>query len=377
MEAMKVPEGYVTKQEFFARLESAGESIPETRIDDWCEKRLLQRRQSGLGIETGGSVGLYPEIAVQQALEIERLFKVKKRADFVGWQLWWQGYDVHEKYWRPEFEHEYKLVNRVLPGLIRQYIKYIDNDFNNGNIIDKIMPVKLPPIIRRRARNLKLSDYSTSLSILMNAVTGRETEFYVDPVSGEETGYDRRATAALLGLNQAEKDHVAGVRLSAQPALDNALRALSAIPFAFTQNRQFFSGTSLAALKAARDDVRNALETAAMMRRALMPIYGRQAFGLSLAAEIAEHGSPASLAVIIIAWKEVREREHGDAFLSSREIADMRREAAEVLAQSRQLQQAIEFDPALASILTKKRLKEAFSKPEKMQSLCREIARIK
>jgi len=369
-------ERLLSKEEFRAQLDFAGASISETQIDHWCETGLMFRSQIGLG-RGKGSIGLYPEIAVQQALEIERLFKVKKRAAFVGWQLWWQGYEVDDCYWRPEFEKQHAIIGRILPRLAKFLLAFRDDDFEAGDISKHIDNNALPPPTRRRALNIGPERFNTAILALLNAVTGMETEFYNDPVGGDDAYNDREDTSALLGFAQSEKDQVAGTKLNAGRALDDVLQALSTIPSAFAENGQCFSGASLAALNAARDDVRNIFETAAMMHDAFEWIYGKQAFGLSGAVWFAQNATPTWLAPIVIAWRQIRERDHTAAFLSSREIAQMHKSAAEMQAQSKQLKKAIEFDPALAAILTKKRLKEAFSRPEKKQKLCREIARIK
>jgi len=375
LEAMRAHQGHITKQEFLARLESAGAQIPETRIDDWCEKGLLQRRQSGLGIETGGSVGLYREIAVQQALEIERLFKVKKRAAYVGWQLWWKGYQVDEKYWRPVFENQQAIFRRALPHLAKWLRKATDLDMDTPGHGQAIAPEDFDPSLKLRARNMALDDFDAAVTVLLSASAGLNSEFYVDHTGGDETGYDRWATSTLLGFKQAEKDRVLGEGLNIGVALDDMLRALSSCPEAFLKGGQLFRGSNLASLHAAREDIRNALEAAVMIREATEWIYGRNAFGLGLAAWFAEKAPSSSLAAIIIAWKQVRAREGSDRFLSSPEIAEMRDKSAQVLARSAKLKDAIKSDPLLFAILTKKRLKKAFNSTAEFQKLSREIYR--
>lgn len=373
---MRIREGFMDKEEFHAWLKFAGASISETQIDDWCEKGLMSRTPRGLGLGQG-SVGLYPEIAVRQALEIDRLLKIKKRANYVGWQLWWQGFEVKERHWRPEFETQHAMVGRALPRLAKFMRAFRDDEFEAGDISKHIDISALPPPTRRRALNIGPERFNTAILALLNAITGIETEFYDDPVSGDDVDYDRKDTSALLGFAQSEKDQVAGTKLNAGRALDDVLRALSTLPSAFAQNGQYFSGASLAALYAARDDVRNIFETVAMMHQSFEWIYGKQAFGLRAAVWFAQNATPSSLAPITIAWKHIREHDHAEAFRSPREIAEMRKSAAETLARSNQLQNVIKSDPKMVAILTKKRRKEAVSEPEKMQKLCREIARIR
>jgi hypothetical protein len=40
-----------------------------------------------------------------QAREIARLYAIRRKRDWVGWQLWLRGFDVAERYWREPLEN--------------------------------------------------------------------------------------------------------------------------------------------------------------------------------------------------------------------------------------------------------------------------------
>ena len=93
--------------------ENAGVSISKHQLERWRFKGLLPRvQQIGKGRGAGSEVR-YPVGTAQQAVAIVQLLAVKDKFDFVGWNLWLQGYLVEDRYWRPILINAARLIRRT------------------------------------------------------------------------------------------------------------------------------------------------------------------------------------------------------------------------------------------------------------------------
>ncbi len=86
-----------------------------------------------------GSVIHYPLGTAQLALEIGRLLAIKKKARFVGWQLWLHGHEVSEEHWKPDISSALAELKRI-PAFLR--LMEIRNANKNETIFDQIEPVQ-------------------------------------------------------------------------------------------------------------------------------------------------------------------------------------------------------------------------------------------
>lgn len=95
---------WITAQEFQAALRNAGSNATRDQIERWRRNGLLPRpKQIGLG-RGRGSLITVPAISIDQTLEIERLFAIRRKLGWVGWQLWLEGFPVSDKYWSGPLE---------------------------------------------------------------------------------------------------------------------------------------------------------------------------------------------------------------------------------------------------------------------------------
>ena len=96
--------GYVSLEEVKAAARAHGWEIERQWIAKYAGKGLLPKLPGAPGKGRGlGRLARYTQETPRRvAVLIELLEKHGKNLDAVGWDLWFGGYEVAEKYWRPK-----------------------------------------------------------------------------------------------------------------------------------------------------------------------------------------------------------------------------------------------------------------------------------
>src|SRR5690606_24318824 len=92
-------------------LAKADPPISSDQIERWRREGLLP---SPMQFGHGRGRGSHTEVSsasVAQAREIARLYAIRRKREWVGWQLWLRGFDVAERYWCEPLE---KARNAIL-----------------------------------------------------------------------------------------------------------------------------------------------------------------------------------------------------------------------------------------------------------------------
>lgn len=111
-------EQWETWQEIERLCALSGVAVSKDQLERWRLKRLLPKTsQVGKG-RGGGSETRYPIGTANQALAIVELLSVKEKLSFVGWQLWMRGFNVDERYWKPEIDDALCQLKRT-PAYVR------------------------------------------------------------------------------------------------------------------------------------------------------------------------------------------------------------------------------------------------------------------
>jgi hypothetical protein len=126
----------------------------------------------------------------------------------------------------------------------------------------------------------------------------------------------------------------------------------------------------LGELFAARDDVCGALAISRDFYEATKWIYGNRAFGMRLAARLSR--SPASQRALLVLGFAFLKRS-GYLFISSHQIADLTRQAANAKRDIARLRKIGETDPRLAPLITPKALRDAFSSTKDFEKFQRQV----
>jgi len=193
-----VPVEYETDLDIQATCEVARVSISPDQLRRWRQKGLLPRaKQVGLG-RAAGSMVRYPIGTASRALEIHRLLGIKEKLDFVGWQLWMQGYDVAEEYWRPAIHSAWMNLKHI-PAWLR--IQESQNPSENQSIFDSV-PIALfatTPFAKGLAK-LRPDGLALSFGLMADVATG---SFHTNQTLNEdEQSRNRHAISTLVGQSQ-------------------------------------------------------------------------------------------------------------------------------------------------------------------------------
>ena len=331
------PDEFVTKAELFAAFEQAGVSISEDQLARWRGWALLPPvRQIGLG-RPGGSKAFYPKITIDQAIEAKRLFGKKRDKEFVGFELWWLGFDVDQQYWRPIIQArsvEFSQAIQKITVLIRKADETDENDYPD------IPKSTAPKPIRGISRNIPDEDFSDVLHMLINAIVGVENSFDTANVH-EEVDHRPQTLQTLIGFSQAETDQILGAKIQVAAAFNSILKAVSSTQKMVEMDigDGFFESEKFQQFLSAKNDVRNAFEIARNLHVAFSPIYGPHAFGLKAARWFHDKAPPELKAELAWLWMCARE-EHTDEFYSSSIIEEMLEGSREAARLSVQLEAA-------------------------------------
>jgi hypothetical protein len=297
---------------------------------------------------------------------VDALLKEKRKFEHVGWELWLRGFPVDEKHWRPQLLKAATKLDRHLKFL-RSLIARDENSNSDKTIFDRIARFKVSNIILSRVYGrLQRGPLATVYRVLLGTANG-EFHGFEPNTQGETrtddqiaTGIKQRTqdeiyTLKALDLSRSDKDAILGRKFNFAGALPHRLRDLSVA---------LRRGTLTDALKCseleifnARDDVRNALRASALYE-AMQWIYGRNAFGLRLAAWIEEKIDRQLMSGLILGW--IKLRKVSNDLTSSKDIALLAEEAEKTRDQSRQIRELAWNDKRFASVFLPKRFRQAF-----------------
>ena len=103
-----------TREDIALAVKAAGLSLPsEHQLENWRYEGLLPRVKQ-VPNPYHGSATQFPSGTAKQTVKIIQLLAVKKKLDFVGWELWWAGFPVDEKYWKPHIEKAVNIFSQQL-----------------------------------------------------------------------------------------------------------------------------------------------------------------------------------------------------------------------------------------------------------------------
>ena len=114
-------ETYETRSDLERIIVAAGSPMPsEHQLERWRGEGLLPPvRQVPKPYD--GSTVEFPVGTAKQITEIQRLLKIKSSFEFVGWELWWAGFPVDEKHWKPRLRTEAANVDCALETIRNVY----------------------------------------------------------------------------------------------------------------------------------------------------------------------------------------------------------------------------------------------------------------
>lgn len=357
---MEAQSSLLTKEVLFASLIDIGVEPNGERIKGWREAGLLPKvNQVSKG--RAGSVTLYPVITVRQIAAIVALKRHHRNSAVLGWELWWQGYEVDEKHWRPELETVARTVDRlrrIIPGLARRHS-------TGPTFSERVKLDRKNPVTSRLPRRMSEGDEAAFIATSMEVASG-EFDFFRDIPGDKET--QSPETIMLRVHDLVSKVEVNGRRLNHVAEFPRTLAALSSALSNEALTDVAKGGAT--AIQAARDYVRLSLETAADAHEALEWIFGPRNTGLRHVAWLARKGPRQFKLLAILGFAALRKT--GYDSLGSHEIEAMAADAAELGSLSNELQR-LGQTRAFQGSLTLKAIRAAMADQGSMNALCKRL----
>jgi hypothetical protein len=361
---MPIMQSWETWEDIRKAFEAAGLSTSESAL----ARRLERRRDEGVLPRVDpvhlegkrGSETHYPLGTAAQAVEIERLLQKKRKFSRVGWELWWNGWIVDDRHWRPRLEHVAKTGDRLL-RFLRFFIRRDHPEGSDQTRIDRIAE-KEPKqsILAKINRRVGFANLPAMWNILLPVATG---EF-----NRNLDASDQQVLTKTFDFEQSGRDRILGKQLKLESALPDVLSELVDLAF---------EGSFLAAYKfpkneieAARNDVRNALSMIEDFYEATSWIYGVEAFGLRLAGWVARKSTPDMKSFYVLAF--AARRRNSNSMYSSEKIAELARTARTAKENSAALRK-LQRDPRFAKVLSRERLRRGLRTLDDQHDLLREI----
>jgi hypothetical protein len=221
-------QGWITGDEFYAALGNAGSLVTLDQIERWRREGLLPHpRQVGHG-RGKGSHSEVPQGSVAQAQQIARLYAIRRKRNWVGWQLWLDGFDVAERYWREPMEIARNTVLETREAA-RRYKR--SSPAQSGD------PATLKRQVLAAVRDTPLY---AALATIRPDIVETLAAFFAEIIIGEFAGFtresdlrpnedERAAVLAVMGVRTSANSQIADFTGLIEGELQDIAKAFSAL----------------------------------------------------------------------------------------------------------------------------------------------------
>jgi hypothetical protein len=291
---MESAPAWETREDINAAVRAAGLEEPSSfQLERWRNAHLLPPARQ-LPDAYHGSRVEYPPGTARQTTRLMELLRDNETFKYVGWELWWEGFEVGEGHWKPTLERAAAagdLGIKMLKPLLALWRRgEADEDETVFEKIQRQIPASaLAPQIARRLSAPQMAAY---LRILAHVAGGKFSKFDDEPhpeslseyeivVSGFDIENSGDYEGGPPGKSRPKPDEVFGQHMNFIQVLPDVLRVI-----AKTLRRNSLSDAlklPLDELLAARDDVCHASTMSRDFFEATKWIYGNRAFGMRLA----------------------------------------------------------------------------------------------
>jgi hypothetical protein len=363
-----------------ARAKGLKEEPSSFQLERWRNAHLLPPARQ-LPDDYHGSHVEYPPGTARQTARLMELLGDKETFEHVGWELWWEGFEVGEEYWEPKLREAAASgdlgIRKLKPLLALWRSGGGDEDETAFDKLQRQIPARvLAPQITRRLSAVEMAVF---LRILAHVGGGKFSNFDDNPHEDELSDYEIAVSGLDMqnagkyekgppGKSEPKPDQVFRKDLNFIQVLPDVLRVM-----ARTLRRNTLSDAlklPRVELLASRDDVRGALEIARDFYEATKWIYGNRAFGLRLAAWLSRSAA-SQRALLVLGFALLKRSDH--PFLSSDQIANLAQKAATAKRDNLRLKEIANNDPRMAGLLTPKALRRAFSNLDEFERFRRRL----
>jgi hypothetical protein len=337
------------------------------QLERWRGRHLLKTARQISNFK--GSVSEFTPGTARQAVRLVELLRIKEKLDHVGWELWWEGYDVGEEWWMPQLREAAEKADAGLKRVRWLVARWSSgaSDSDEETEFDKLeREAPANALGWQVARRLKIGETATYLRILSEVASGKFSGFEEDAKRSDGSDYDIALRGLDLGRSGGYPGDAKGDAAMADRIFGRDLNLVSALRYVFRDMSAMLRKHSLSdvlafpidEVRSARDDVRRALEIGTNLYDCGEWIFGPGAFGLRIMPWLARR--PASQrANVILGFALLRRSKH--PFLTSAEITALKDQSAQARRDLVKLKQLAEVNSKLARVITPKGLRRAFS----------------
>jgi len=370
-----------TRQDINSAVRASGLKEPsDFQLERWRNAHLLPPARQ-LPHDYHGSHVEYPLRTARQTARLMELLRDKETFEYVGWELWWEGFEVGEEYWDAKLQEAATTGDRgitmVKPLLALWRSGGGEENETPFETLQRQIPASL--LAPQIARRLSAVEMAVFLRILAHVGGGKFSKFDDEPhpeslseyeiaVSGLDIENAGNYQKGPPGKSEPKPDQVFGKDMNFIQVLPDVFRAMA---------RTLRRNTLSDALKlppeellSARDDVRGALRIAQDFYEATKWIYGNRAFGLRLAAWLSRSAA-SQRALLVLGFALLKRSDH--PFLPSDQIVNLARLAAGAKQDLLGLKKISQSDPRLAALITPKALRRAFSNSNEFERFRRQM----
>jgi hypothetical protein len=378
---MESAPAWETREDINAAVRAAGFEGPSSfQLERWRNAHLLLPARQLPDAYRGSRVE-YPPGTARQTARLMELSGANERFKYVGWELWWEGFDVGEEYWKPKLEEAAATGDRgirKLKSLLARW--WSDEEEEDESVFEKVQrQIPATALAPQIARRLTSAEMATYLRMLANVGGGKFSKFEDNPDPESLSEYEIVVSALdFENAGNYEKNPPGKSKPKPDQALGKDVNFIQVLPEVLSVIARILRRTTLSdALKfpqeqllAARDDLRGALAISRDFYEATKWIYGNRAFGMRLAAGLSRSAA-SQRALLVLGFTLLKRSRY--AFISSEQIADSAREAAAAKRDLLMLRKIGETDPRLALLITPQALRRAFSDPNEFEAFQREL----
>jgi hypothetical protein len=294
-----------------------GVEVSERQLERWRDRRLLPPGAQEFEAPGHGGVYKFPPVTIDLAVAIHHALFEKDDLEWVGRQLWWRGFPMDERCWRPLLLDAAKTSDRALRFIATQVRGERDDGDDasrDDTLADRIAPKfasknNAASILASRIMGrVSPGELPYILRLILETASGFDPQFVLGSAPADELSLIRALDLSVIKKDPVTEeqayidDMLAGKRFRFREAVGPVLADLAA----GIQNASLVdaANASRTELECARDDL--IMEFVPELYRATKWIYGPKAFGLRFASWISVKRPERLLNIWLLLWVLLR-----------------------------------------------------------------------
>jgi len=295
-------------------LSSEGAETTKDQLRRWHRSGLLPSPNVVHLGRGKGTESYYPESAFEQAKAIHAALQIDRNLDSVGWRLWWAGFEVDERYWRPALYDTAAWADTILE-MIRHYLDPVDGSERDDDALaeefDRILDAAFEVLSKNTATKkirsaLGRDRFKEFLPQILRMGIGQFQDLSTKP---ELYDPDRVALARIfdvaMGLQPARQNIIGGHGPWLDGDIAPILATVSALLGADTV-RATLAATTDFEISAARREFGTVIQIVEIVFDTVIPIYGKDVLGFKRLAQLHRQMSPRDTATLFVLWLKIR-----------------------------------------------------------------------